>query len=86
MRLLTPREIPCQLVVEMVTDYLEGALSRRDRRRFEHHLAGCPHCTAYLAQMRETLRLTGRLVPEDLPPEIERDFGEIYRRWRSEDG
>ena len=47
----------------MVTDYLEGALSRRDRRRIEHHLAGCPHCTAYLEQMRETLRLTGRSCP-----------------------
>ncbi len=55
MTLLTPQEIPCRKVVEMVTDYLEGALSRRDRRRIEHHLAGCPHCSAYLEQMRETL-------------------------------
>jgi len=73
----------CQEVVELVTDYLEGALSRRDRRRFEQHLAGCPHCTAYLAQMRETLRLTGQLVPEDLSPEMQHEFGDIYRRWRS---
>ena len=77
-----PRDLPCQEVVEMVTDYLEGALSRRDRRRFERHLAGCPHCTEYLAQMRETLRLTGRLVPEDLDPEVEQEFTELYRRWR----
>lgn len=83
MSLFTPQEIPCQQVVELVTDYLEGALSRRDRRRFEHHLAGCPHCTAYLAQMRETLRLTGRLVPEDLTPAMESEFTEIYREWRS---
>lgn len=83
MIILTPHEIPCQQVVEMVTDYLENALSCRDRRRFEHHLAGCPHCTAYLAQMRETLTLTGRLVPEDLSPEMRRDFTDLYRRWRS---
>lgn len=83
MSLFTPQEIPCQQVVELVTDYLEGALSRRDRRRFEHHLAGCPHCTAYLVQMRETLRLTGRLVPEDLTPAMESEFTEIYREWRS---
>ena len=83
MTLLTPREIPCREVVEMVTDYLEGALSRRDRRRIEHHLAGCPHCSAYLEQMRETLRLTGRLVADDLSPEMQREFGEIYRRWQS---
>ncbi len=83
MTLLTPQEIPCREVVEMVTDYLEGALSRRDRRRIEHHLAGCPHCSAYLEQMRETLRLTGRLMTDDLSPEMQREFGEIYRRWVS---
>lgn len=83
MSLFTPREVPCQQIVEMVTDYLENALSRRDRRRFEHHIAGCEHCTAYLAQMRETLRLTGRLVPEDLSPEMRDEFSDIYRRWQS---
>ena len=33
------RDIVCQQAVELVTDYLEGALSRADRRRFEAHLA-----------------------------------------------
>jgi predicted anti-sigma-YlaC factor YlaD len=83
MTLLTPQEIPCREVVEMVTDYLEGALSRRERRRIEHHLAGCQHCSAYLEQMRQTLRLTGRLVADDLSPEMQREFGEIYRLWQS---
>lgn len=85
MRLLRPAEIPCQQVVELISDYLEGALPARERRRLEAHLAGCPHCSAYLAQMRETLRLTGRLVPEDLSPEMQREFSDVYRRWRSED-
>ena len=39
----------------------------RDRRRFDSHLSGCPHCTTYLAQMRATIRLTGRLRSEDCP-------------------
>jgi anti-sigma factor RsiW len=84
MSILRPQPLVCQEVVELVTDYLEGALSRRERRRFEVHLQGCPHCTAYLAQMQETLRLTGRLVPDDFSPEMQREFGEIYERWRSE--
>jgi anti-sigma factor RsiW len=84
MRLFSPAEIPCQQVVELISDYLEGALPARERRRLEHHLAGCPHCSAYLAQMRETLRLTGRLVPEDLSPEMQREFSDVYRQWRSE--
>ena len=54
------RDLVCQQVVELVTDYLEGALSPAEHRRFEAHLAGCPHCTEYLAQMRETIRLAGR--------------------------
>ncbi len=84
MSLLTPRPIACREVVEMLTGYLEGALSRRDHRRIEHHLAHCPHCTAYLSQLRETLRLTGSLVSEDLSPEMQREFGEIYRRWQDD--
>ena len=79
-----PRDLACQQVVEMVTDYLEGALSAADRRRLEHHLAGCPHCTEYLAQMRETIRLAGRLTTEDLTSEMRAEFTDLYRRWRSE--
>ena len=34
--------------------------------------------------MRETIRLTGRLVPEDLSPQMQAEFSELYRRWRRE--
>ena len=78
------REIVCQQAVELVTDYLEGALSRTDRRRFEKHLAGCPHCTEYLAQMRETIRLAGRITTEDLTPGMRADLTDVYRRWLAE--
>ncbi|MGA2007784.1 MAG: zf-HC2 domain-containing protein [Solirubrobacteraceae bacterium] len=82
--LLSRPQIVCQEVVELVSDYLEGALSRGQRRRFERHLAGCPHCSEYLAQMRETIRLTGRLVPDDLSPQMREEFGELFRRWRED--
>jgi anti-sigma factor RsiW len=83
MRLTWRKDLVCEQIVEMVTDYLEGTLSRSQRRRFEAHLADCPHCTEYLTQMRATIRLTGRLGAEDLTPEMREDFGELYRRWRS---
>jgi hypothetical protein len=57
------RDLACQQAVELVTDYLEDALSHAARRRFETHLAGCPHCTEYLAQMCATIKLTGQLTP-----------------------
>jgi anti-sigma factor RsiW len=76
------RDIVCQQAVELVTDYLEGALSRADRRRFEAHLAGCPHCTEYLAQMRATIELTGGITADDLTEQMQDEFIELYRRWR----
>ncbi len=83
MRLLGRREdLVCRQVVELVTDYLEGALSRSERRRFEAHLADCEHCSEYLEQMRATIRLTGRLQAEDLTPEMRAEFSTLYRRWR----
>jgi anti-sigma factor RsiW len=74
------RDIVCQQAVELVTDYLEGALSRADRRRLEAHLAGCPHCTEYLAQMRATIELTGDLTADDLTPQMQDEFIALYRQ------
>ena len=84
MLLLRRKDIVCQQAVELVTDYLEGALSRRDRRRFEAHLRACPNCSAYLEQIRMTIALAGSIEPEDLTPEAKTDLTELYRRWRSE--
>jgi anti-sigma factor RsiW len=84
MLLLRPKDIACQQAVELVTDYLEGTLSRRDRRRFEFHLKGCPNCSAYLEQIRMTIRATGTIEEEDLTPEARDDLVELYRRWKSE--
>jgi anti-sigma factor RsiW len=76
------RELVCQQAVELVTDYLDGALTRSDRRRFEKHLAGCPHCTEYLAQIRATIAITGRITAEDLTDQMRADFVDLYRSWQ----
>jgi len=79
------QELVCQQVVELITDYLEGALSRSQRQRLEAHLSDCEHCTEYLEQMRLTIRLTGHLKPEDLTPAMRAEFTALYRRWRSQE-
>jgi anti-sigma factor RsiW len=79
-------ELVCQQVVELVSDYLEGALPRSERRRFERHLRGCPNCSAYLEQMRVTIATTGRLTPGDLSPEARDEFTELFRSWRADGG
>jgi anti-sigma factor RsiW len=80
---LRRKDIVCQQAVELITDYLEGALSRRDRRRLETHLRACPNCSAYLEQIRITIELTGAMDSDDLTPEAKEDLTELYRRWRS---
>lgn len=79
-----PSALVCEKAVELVTDYLEGALPAAERVRFQAHLAACPHCAEYLAQMRTTLRVLGRIEPEDLDPGARDDLVALYRRWRSE--
>ena len=75
------REMPCQELVELVTAYLDGSLSRRDRRRFDAHIEGCEHCTTYVEQMRETIEVTGRLTEEDLEPEAREELLAAFRGW-----
>ncbi len=60
----------CQQVVELVTAYLEGDLSPADTRQVEDHLAGCPGCDTYLAQMRATIREVGRVEADRLPDDV----------------
>ena len=59
-------ELVCIEFVEIVTDYLDGALPVPDRERFERHFDACPHCTRYLAQLREAIALAGRLTVDDV--------------------
>jgi anti-sigma factor RsiW len=88
MRLLRrPADLVCQQVVELVTEYLEGSLSRTDRKRFEAHIRHCPNCTNYLQQMRTTIAATGSLREEDIDPGVLEEFTDLFRGWMSaEDG
>jgi anti-sigma factor RsiW len=75
--------LSCRELVELVTDYLEGALSPGELQRFERHISGCDNCTLYLAQMRETIRITGTITTDDLSPEAERELLIAFRGWAS---
>ena len=54
----------CDELVEVITDYLEGRLSSKDRARFEDHLGKCPGCERYLKQMRLTIQSLGKIADE----------------------
>jgi anti-sigma factor RsiW len=76
------RELACQEVVELVTAYLDDALVPEERERFEEHLVFCDGCSTYLAQMRETVAIAGR-VELRLPTELEDRLLEAFRGWRA---
>jgi anti-sigma factor RsiW len=76
-------ELVCREVVELVTAYLDGSMAREDRRRFERHLSGCDGCTRYVEQMRTTVRVTGSISEESLPPGVREDLLAAFRAWRS---
>jgi len=78
-------DLSCQQAVALVTDYLDGALSSTEEARFERHLAGCPHCTEYLAQIRATIGLTHGLRSDELTPQMRDHFLELYRRWSADE-
>ena len=81
---LLPSPLVCRDAVELVSDYLEGTLPRRDRKRLEHHLAMCDACGAYLEQMRATIAASGAVTHEDLPHDVVEGLVNLFRQFRSD--
>lgn len=76
-------ELVCRDAVALMAAYLDGVLPPDDRARLEAHLAGCPHCGEYLAQLRATIDALGRIEPDDLPEETLEELVGLYRQWRA---
>jgi anti-sigma factor RsiW len=75
-------EMPCRELVEVITDYLEGALSAEDHQRFEEHLSACTACALYLEQFEVVIRSVGRITSEDqLGPELREGLVTAFRDW-----
>jgi anti-sigma factor RsiW len=64
--------------------YLDDALPSSDRTRLEGHLADCPHCSEYLAQLQVVIDVSGQVGPDDLDAEALDELVELYRVWRSD--
>lgn len=80
---MTTKDFTCREMVELVNDYLEGALSDADRARFEAHLAICDPCTRYLEQVQGTIDLTGRLTEESVPEPVRDDLLRTFMDWKA---
>ena len=77
-----PDDLPCQEAVELVTDYLEGALDDDTLARLEHHLSICSACLAYFDQIRLTVSGLSSLPPPALTPQARQEIVTAFRQVR----
>jgi anti-sigma factor RsiW len=80
-RLRHVEDLSCQELVELVTDYFEGALPPEQRARFEAHVAECRGCELHLEQMRATIELARASAPLHERPEVA-GLMEAFRDWK----
>ena len=74
-------DLSCNELVELVTDYFEGALAPAERARFDAHVAECPGCDRHLAQMRATIALALESGALDEQPDV-RGLLTAFRDWK----
>ncbi|MCX4824605.1 zf-HC2 domain-containing protein [Streptomyces sp. NBC_01142] len=72
----------CVDFVELVTEFLEGALPEEDERRFIEHLAECSGCESYLDQFRQTIATAGKLAPDNISPDARQQLLTAFRDWQ----
>jgi predicted anti-sigma-YlaC factor YlaD len=78
-------QIDCIEIVELVTNYLEGALDQATRHEIEAHLVLCAPCQIYLDQMRATIDVLGHVPVETLTDEAKSDLVSAFRDFRAPD-
>jgi predicted anti-sigma-YlaC factor YlaD len=78
-------ELTCKELVELVTEYLENALTSVDRARFEAHIAVCAGCRTYLDQMKTTIHSLGYLPEESMSSEARDQLLTAFRQWKERD-
>jgi hypothetical protein len=74
----------CREVVELATDYLEGAMTPEKMTRFELHLNLCDGCFTFVEQVRATAGMARALSEEEIPEQTRAELLEAFRGWRSE--
>ena len=76
-------ELECVEAVELMTAYLDGALTDGARTHFEEHLADCVGCDNLLDQLRHTVATTGRLADGHVPEPLRASLLQAFRAWQA---
>ena len=73
---------PCTSGVDVLMEYLEGALSTEDGAAVDAHVPGCPHCLAFVASYRETPRIIREATAIEMPADLETSLLAVLRAAR----
>ena len=80
-----PNDMSCKELVELVTDYLEGALSPARPAALELHIGKCEWCKLYIDQVRLTVKADGKLTEDSLNPQAKEEVLAVFRNWKNSD-
>ena len=76
------KDVVCMSGVELLMEYMEGALAPDVRAAIEAHVAGCPRCDAFIASYRETLRIVRNATRVEMPADLEASLLAVLRNAR----
>jgi anti-sigma factor RsiW len=79
---MSEQALTCHEVIQLLSNYIDGALSPDERRRVDEHLALCDGCATYLEQMRETIRITGMVTEQQVSEPDKNALLDAFRDWR----
>lgn len=74
----------CKEIVDLATEYVEGAMTAAQMTQFELHLNFCEGCVAFVEQIRATAAMAGRLSEELIPEETKVRLLDAFRDWSRE--
>ena len=65
-----PEWVTCEHSIELLLDYLEGALPPEEMKALDRHFKACPPCIDFLRKYRTTPSLCRKALESDVPPEM----------------
>ena len=77
-------ESTCASGVELLMDYLEGAVSDDVRDAIESHVSGCPRCVAFLESDRATPQVLREATTVEMPRDLQDSLITAIRAARRE--
>lgn len=74
----------CKEVVELASEYLEGAMTTEQMTRFELHMNLCDGCSSFVEQVRATVGMANLLPEDEIPDDVKSKLLAAFRDWARE--